>query len=309
MAEHSYLETVGDTQQTNVVALYLDMVKRSLTDSIYWDDPLAIYRFCRPNDSMPSWKRHSFAVLQMLLDRYKIRLVKPYFTPWLGDYSQLSQEELTSRRVLGSHWPVRAHTMIGLKRLDNIQFCVETVIKDRIPGDLIETGVWRGGACIFMRAILKAYEDATRTVWVADSFAGLPPPNAAAFQADAGDMHHTYSDFLAVSRQEVEENFRRYDLLDGQVRFLEGWFKDTLPKAPIDRLAVLRLDGDMYESTIQTLDALYDKLACGGYVIIDDYCLGPCKQAVTDFRVRKRINDTIIDIDGTGVFWRKSHCG
>jgi O-methyltransferase/8-demethyl-8-(2,3-dimethoxy-alpha-L-rhamnosyl)tetracenomycin-C 4'-O-methyltransferase len=95
--------------------------------------------------------------------------------------------------------------------------------------------------------------------------------------------------------------------LDGQVRFLEGWFKDTLPEAPIDHLAVLRLDGDMYESTIQALDALYDKVSFGGFILVDDYFLGPCKQAVTDFRSRKRITDRIIDIDGKGVFWRKSH--
>jgi len=157
-----------------------------------------------------------------------------------------------------------------------------------------------------MRAILKAYGDTKRIVWLADSFDGLPPPNAATYPADAGDRHHTYHDYLAVSRQEVEENFRRYNLLDEQVRFLEGWFKDTLPKAPIDHLAVLRLDGDMYESTIQALDFLYEKVSRGGFVIVDDYHLGPCKQAVTDFRSRRCIKDAISDIDGMGVFWRKS---
>ncbi len=301
------LVTEGETQGSDAVALYLDVVKRSLTDSFYWDDPMAIYSFCRLNASMAPWKRYSVGLLQRFLNRYKIRLVRPY-CPWLGDPSQLSKDELANIHMQGDYWPVRAHTMIGLRRLDNIQFCVETVLKDGIPGDLVETGVWRGGACIFMRAILKAYGDTTRTVWVADSFAGLPPPNAAVYDADAGDVLHTFGDFLAVSRREVEENFRRYDLLDRQVRFLEGWFKDTLPKAPIDRLAVLRLDGDMYESTIQTLEALYDRLSCGGFVIIDDYHLGPCKQAVTDFRRGKSINDAIIDIDGKGVFWRKSHC-
>lgn len=305
--ENTNLGTIGDAQRADAVALYLDMVKRSLTDSIYWDDPLAIYSFCRVNDSTASWKRYSVALLQRLLSRYKIRLVRPYPIPWLGDYSQLSKEELTKNHLLGNYWPVRAHTMIGLKRLDNIQFCVEAVIKEEIPGDLIETGVWRGDASIFMRTVLKAYGDTTRTVWVADSFAGLPPPNAEAYHADAGDVHHTFGDFLAVPRQKVEENFRRYNLLDGQVRFLEGWFKDTLPTAPIDRVAVLRLDGDMYESTIQTLQALYDKVSYGGFVVIDDYHLGPCKQAITDFRSGKSINDTIIDIDGKGVFWRKSH--
>jgi hypothetical protein len=307
MKEHSNLATFAETQRSNAVELYLDMVKRSLADGIYWDDPLAVYAFYRVNENSVSWKRHGVALLQRFLSRFKIRLVKPYSIPWRGDYSQLSKEELANIHLIGDLWPVRAHTMIGLKRLDNIQLCVETAIRDGIPGDLIETGVWRGGACIFMRAVLKAYGDTTRTVWVADSFAGLPPPNAAVYYADAGDIHHTYGDFLAISRQEVEENFRRYNLLDGQVRFLEGWFKDTLPKAPIERLAVLRLDGDMYESTIQALEALYQRVSCGGFVIIDDYHLGPCKQAITDFRSGNCINDTILDIDGKGVYWRKSH--
>ena len=65
-------------------------------------------------------------------------------------------------------WPLRVHTMIGLKRLKNIQFCVEDVIQKQIPGDIIETGVWRGGATIFMRAILKAYDVIDRNVWVAE---------------------------------------------------------------------------------------------------------------------------------------------
>lgn len=306
MVEKSKLGAGG---APDAVDLYLDMVKRSLMDSIYWDDPLAIYALFRLNEDTASWKRYGLAVLQRLLDRYKMRLVKPYFSPVFGDYSLLSKDDLAKRRLLGDYWPVRAHTMIGLQRLDNIQFCVETVIKDGVPGDMVETGVWRGGACIFMRAILKAYGDTSRTVWVADSFAGLPPPNAAAYHADGGDVHYTCGNFLAVSRQQVEENFRRYDLLDQQVRFLEGWFKDVLPKAPIDCLAVLRLDGDMYESTIQALEALYEKLSCGGFVIVDDYHLAPCKQAVTDFRAVRNINDTIVDIDGKGVFWRRSsHC-
>jgi O-methyltransferase len=309
MGDSSKLGTNGDLKETDSVALYLDMVKRSLMDSIYWDDPMGIYTFCLQNGSLAPWKRYSVAVLERLLARYKMRLVRPYSIPWLVDYSRLSKEELATRRLLGDYWPVRAHTMIGEKRLDNLQFCVETAIKDGIPGDLIETGVWRGGACIFMRAILKAYGDTTRTVWVADSFAGLPPPNETIYRADAGDIHHTYGSFLAVSRAEVEENFRRYNLLDGQVRFLEGWFKDTLPRAPIHRLAVLRLDGDMYASTIQALEALYDKLSNSGFVIVDDYHLEPCKQAITDFRLAKHIDDAITDIDGKGIFWRKTSQG
>lgn len=105
----------------------------------------------------------------------------------------------------------------------------------------------------------------------------------------------------------MKDNFARYGLLDEQVRFLPGWFADTLPQAPIAQLALLRLDGDMYSSTIQTLEALYDKVTPGGYVIVDDYILKGCRQATDDFRARRGIVEAIQDIDGAGVYWRKAH--
>lgn len=140
---------------------------------------------------------------------------------------------------------------------------------------------------------------------MADSFAGLPVADPVAYPADAGDQHATF-EALRVSSEEVEANFRRYGLLDGQVRFLKGWFADTLPGAPIERLAILRLDGDMYSSTIQTLDALYAKVSPGGYVIVDDYILAGCRKAVDDFRERHAIADELVDVDGAAVFWRKT---
>jgi hypothetical protein len=152
-------------------------------------------------------------------------------------------------REFGRDWPRRAHTMIGRVRLRNLRQLVETAIREGVPGDLIETGVWRGGACILMRAALEAYGDLERRVFVADSFAGLPPPNENAYPADRGDLLHTIEE-LAVPLEEVKENFAKYGLLGDRVVFLKGWFKDTLRAAPIDRLAVLRLNGDMYESTM-----------------------------------------------------------
>jgi hypothetical protein len=114
-------------------------------------------------------------------------------------------------------------------------------------------------------------------------------------------------DELAVSQEQVRANFARYDLLDDQVQFLEGWFKDTLPTAPVGALAVLRLDGDYYESTIQILEALYHKVSPGGFVIVDDYgCIEACRQAVTDFRADNAIEDPIVAVDWTGVYWRRS---
>jgi hypothetical protein len=207
-------------------------------------------------------------------------------------------------RLEGRDWPTVAHTMIGRRRLDNIQHCVEDVLTNGIPGDLIETGVWRGGATIFMRALLKAWNATNRLVWVADSFEGLPPPDVEQYPSDEGDLHHTMA-HLRASYDEVRDNFRRYGLLDEQVRFLKGWFKDTLPVAPIEKLAVMRLDGDMYESTTDALRHLYPKLSSGGYVIVDDYGAVPaCRAAVEDFRASQSIRNDIHWIDWTGIYWR-----
>jgi len=209
-------------------------------------------------------------------------------------------------REYGWDWPSKAHSMIGRKRMENLRALAGRVIFGGVPGDFIETGVWRGGACIFMRAILEAYGVRNRKVWLADSFAGLPQPNPAAYPADAGDMFHTYAD-LAVSIDEVKRNFEKYGLLDGQVIFLKGWFKDTLPEAPISRLAILRLDGDMYESTMDALRYLYDKLSLRGFVIVDDYrVVAGCREAVDDFRAARGIKDTIVEIDGVGIYWQKT---
>ncbi len=209
-------------------------------------------------------------------------------------------------REQGGDWPENAQTMIGLKRLDNLQFCVEDALANGVPGDLIETGVWRGGATILMRAVLKAYGVEDRRVWVADSFEGLPPPDPERYPQDKGDGLYTLEE-LAVSLEQVKSNFERYGLLDEQVRFLEGWFRDTLPEAPIERLAVFRLDGDMYESTMDALVYLYPKLSVGGYLIVDDYgALPRCRQAVHDYREAHGIHEEIRPIDWSGVFWQRA---
>ncbi len=209
-------------------------------------------------------------------------------------------------RAEGFGWPAVAHTMIGPQRLGNLQHCVEDVIRKQVPGDLIETGVWRGGSCILMRAILQAHGVFDRRVFVADSFEGLPAPDAENYPYDAGLDLSVY-DELAISLEQVQENFRRYGLLDERVQFLKGWFKDTLPNAPIDSLAVMRLDGDLYESTIQAFEALYPKLSVGGYVIVDDYgAVAACAQATHDFRDANGIDDEIVTVDATGVFWQRT---
>ena len=148
----------------------------------------------------------------------------------------------------------------------------------------MEAGVWRGGTTILMRAILHLYSDKQRKVWVADSFEGCPRPRE---EAERGDRHWQ-NPFIAVNLETVQENFRRYGLLDDQVCFLRGWFCDTLPNAPVERLAVLRVDGDMYSSTMDVLRAMYHRISPGGYVIIDDYyTIDICRKAGMTFAPNK----------------------
>lgn len=207
-------------------------------------------------------------------------------------------------RAIGRDWPTQAHTMVGRKRLENLRALSQQTLDDKIAGDFIETGVWRGGCCILMRGVLAANKIADRKVYVADSFSGLPAPNEKAYPADTGFDLRSITE-LAVSLETVQGNFARYGLLDEQVVFLKGLFSDTLPSLSAGPFALLRLDGDLYESTYVALESLYPKLSPGGFVIIDDNSLTPCNLAVNDFRARMGISAPLQEVDWTGIWWRK----
>jgi len=294
-----------DVPADELRGLYLDLVKRSLTGALAEDSDTILGGARSVGTGTlgePGLNRATAAqVLKRgahaagrLANRFHLEIAykRPY-DPHL--------------REVGQDWPSRSESMIGLRRMDNIQQAIAAIVADGVPGDLIETGVWRGGATIFMRANLKAWGDTSRKVWVADSFQGLPEPDADTYAADAGDTHYQWGG-LAVGVTTVRANFERYGLLDDQVEFLVGWFKDTLPTAPIEQLSLMRLDGDMYESTIQALEPLYPKLAPGGFCNIDDFGshVSQAQQAVHDYRTTHGITEEIIDIDGTGAFWRKA---
>ena len=273
---------------SSLAEMYLDLLKKCLTRYIF---PDAYRPLRRPTRSMHPLAWFVYPAIARILERNSLRLFRSAkFDP--------------AARMEGTDWPAEADTMIGLRRLDNLHSCIQQVLRDEVPGDFIETGVWRGGACIFMRAALNAYLDDTRQVWVADSFEGLPKPDGR-YQQDDGDLHWTKNDDLGISIDQVKANFSRYGLLDERVRFLKGWFKDTLPRAPIEKLAILRLDGDMYSSTMDSLQNLYPKLSVGGFVIIDDYQIDVCRKAVHDFRDSNEIETPLIPIGWMGTYWRK----
>ena len=259
---------------------------------------------------MSSPGQNSDIILKLYLDLLKKSLTNTIFNqePLVGQDS-----DFQFIREFGQHYiDGPAISMLPLARFDNLQFCIEDVMANEIPGDLIETGVWRGGATIFMRAVLRAHGVTDRQVWVADSFEGLPEPDATKFPLEAkahnGPVMTKIFQHLAASLEDVQQNFRAYEQLDDKVRFLKGWFKDTLPTAPIGALAVMRLDGDYYESTMDALVNLYDKLSVGGYVIIDDYGETQwtyCAKAVDDFRRDRGIEDPLIRVDPACFYWQR----
>jgi len=266
--------------------LYLTLLKGCLTRSLFLDEQEALLGG-RRGKLWNTFRRYT---------KSELRIVLPI----------TSRPTAVARRLEGRFKPRNGETMIGQKRLDNIQECVTQVIADGVPGDLIETGVWRGGGTILMRAVLAAHGVGDRRVWVADSFEGLPASDA---QRDPGGDKLDIRGALAVSLEDVRANFAKYGLLDDSVQFLVGWFSDTLPTAPIEQLAVVRLDGDLYGSTMDAMSALYPKLSIGGYLIVDDYndpvWSKGCGEAIRDYRCEHGISEPMVEVDWTGVYWRR----
>jgi O-methyltransferase len=215
---------------------------------------------------------------------------------------ELSGDELKVRAV-GLDWPLQGITMSGLRRLDDLQSCVSSVVRDGVDGDVIEAGAWRGGATILMRATLDSLRD-DRTVWVADSFQGFPDADPGAAERGEVGAHLSAFDFLAVSEQEVRGNFARFGLERG-VRFVPGFFEETLPHLANRRWAIVRLDGDSYEATRTALESLFPGLSPGGYLIVDDYgAVEECRRAVDEFRRERGITEPLEAVDWTCVRWR-----
>lgn len=262
----------------------------------------------RPRPHRPGAERE--AARRAYLDLLKLALcdlvageTESVVTTPEGPVSEPLPEESVSDRVEGREWPLRGLTMIGYDRLGDLQACVESVVADGVPGDVIEAGVWRGGSSILARATLDSLGDSDRMVWLADSFQGLPPPDEAFPEDEQMTLHR--HEFLAVPRADVEAAFRRLGL-DHDLGFIEGFFSETMPALRGRSWSIIRLDGDMYESTWLTLEALYPGLSRGGYLICDDYGeIAEGRRAVDEFRAANGIESTIERVDHTCVRWRR----
>lgn len=203
-----------------------------------------------------------------------------------------------------------ALTMCGTAAIDTMIRLCQQVLDEKIPGDLLEAGVWRGGMPLLMRAYLSEKNVIDRKVWLADSFCGLPTDKNQMqdWRDRIASLALSQVGQLAVSETQVKNTFSQFGLLDSQVVFLKGWFQDTLPTIPPDHnFSLLRLDGDYYESTRDSLKFLYPKLSSGGFIIIDDYNLPfGCKRAVDEYRKTYNIQSPLTSINQQSVYWRKS---
>ena len=210
-------------------------------------------------------------------------------------------------RLMGKDTPLgdpSVYTLVGAVRLQNVRALIQRALDENVPGDFMECGVWRGGATILMRAVLAARQVTDRTVWVADSFAGLPEVGADGHPSDHEEWAR-FNGLFAAAEDDVRANFEKFGLLDDQVRFLPGWFEDSLPVAEVEQLAVLRLDADLYDSTMTALTHLYPKVSPGGYLIIDDYDRSSCRLAVHDFLETQGHHTAFQPIDWNAVWWQK----
>lgn len=235
-----------------------------------------------------------------LRDRARLLLAEALLPPGL----KVGKVVDRSARKVGEDYPQTAVTMIGLQRLLQLRDAIMEVERNGVSGDFIETGVWRGGASLFMRCALESLGNRDRSVVLADSFAGLPPPGLAGHEEDT--LNLSGLDYLEVSRAEVEALFAEHGVLDSRTEILEGWFHETLPQLDGREFAIIRLDGDLYSSTIVALENLYPGLSPGGFVIVDDFAIDECRRAVEDFRSRVEADEQIISIDRNSVYWRKS---
>lgn len=280
------------TNAADPAALYLDLLKRSILNEIYLDDEARILylRSCLAGDDT-----FDYAVLHDIRTQRKELLEDLEASRRVGQF--------VGRDIRKSGF---SHSMMGRLRLDSLQECLDIVRMEGLDGDLAECGVWRGGGCILMAGYAAAYGLVGKRIFAADSFQGLPQPSS---PHDAGlDLSKERFPELAVSLDAVRETFRAYGLDRPNVQYLPGWFKDSLPAAPISRLALLRMDGDLYESTIDILSNLYDKVVPGGIVVVDDYgAIEACRLAIRDFfQERGPSEPAMQEIDWTGVWFRKS---
>ena len=233
----------------------------------------------------------------MTFDDFLFRLRDPYFV-WayarraVVDWrSYLSQDEFSK-----IYRTVRPHTMLSSRRLRGLYDAVRYVVRNDIPGEIVECGTARGGSAALMGITLRRM-DSSKGLWVFDAFEGLPEPSK------ADPDWRIAKGYVGRCRGEVEQVrsfFQEVGIL-GKSRIVKGLFQDTLAKAEISQIAVLHLDGDWYDSVRVCLEGLYDRVSPGGIIQIDDYGYwAGARRAVDEFIEKENIEAELQQIDYEG---------
>lgn len=201
---------------------------------------------------------------------------------------------------LATNW--NGHTMVGVHKLDWLQAILEGLISDGVPGDVVECGAWRGGASIFSKGVVDVLDPkGARKIFLADTFVGFP-----AADDDVDTNGWAYQNFNVGGSAAVIATMKRYGVFDENVVVAAGLFNETLPLLPTEQIALLRMDCDMYRSTIQALTILYDKVSVGGIVVHNNWQYTSARAAVIDFRRDKQIEHLPLHlVDGNAMAWIK----
>jgi cephalosporin hydroxylase len=257
---------------------YLDLLKSALLDEHYLDNEVRLWYLadCISRNRAPDKAMLRDPVRQM--KQKKLQLENSRRTGALSEQSEWSA--------------LLPYTEVGRTRLEALEKCLDRVRAKGVEGHLVDCGTGRGGAAIFMRGYLDAYELTDRDVWVADSF-------RASKDAAAGLLN------LSADLNIVRDGFQSFDVLDERVHFLQGLYGETLPGAPIDQVALLRIGGGVGGSSRDVLDALYGKVVPGGLVVIDGYAEEACQRAVDEFRTVNGLEQAVERLDWTGICWQK----
>ena len=294
----------GDSSMQNFVLGPHTQIIHRLHERLVWLDTITDI----PDQNQSCLDRARFAYTEMVksvVTGVVYLQAEPQVIPTLSRPRMSVKEFNLEKRKVGLDWTYLGDTMTGWMRIDNVRKLLIDVMTNGVPGDFIETGVWRGGMSIFARSVIHAYNQSHRKSYVCDSFRGLPPGNSNLHRGDAGWDNTPY---LEVDSNIVVNSFAKYSLLDSNVVFVKGFFNDTMePLSNItDKFAIMRLDGDMYQSTVDVLYNFYDKLSIGGYLIMDDWYGFPSKDACEDFFNVHGFHPEIIQIDNLAAYWKKT---
>jgi|SRR5215469_2997713 len=212
-----------------------------------------------------------------------------------------------------SVYSVMPYSLVGASGLEATFDAASDLVSKNIPGDFVECGVARGG-CAALLATVAARDFVARRVWLFDSFEGLPSPTSHDFSGDRKSTGKHIRPLVRGSclgtKDEVEWLlFSKFAFERNSIVLVQGWFQDTLPvyRPGLGRIALLRIDGDWYESTSCCLENLYDNVSPGGWVIVDDYgvCFG-CKKAVQEFFEKRKIRPALIPDTRGGIRFLKT---